>query len=252
MAQPQWSTPERRTRLVQLVTANKGRCLKGHALCQDVEHYVHTFSKTEVTSHPINAADVREGRAVIAHPAHGLGIVDLAQAVLPSVWAGVGIGQAPRSVGPVVGPKRVAVQHEELADQYGLVEERVIGDWQQEDRDARSSERRLAQQHAPTGEVGRFGVMHTFGRRGAYDPIDVENHVQNRPKYYLQGYGVDGQLRRYAKARIPGTNIVLHVDVSQSIQELSQRKRKWLRRNGIEAKAATALIEDAVSQWWKS
>jgi hypothetical protein len=42
------------------------------------------------------------------------------------------------------------------------------------------------------------------------------------------------------------------VDVSQSIQELRQRKRKWLRRNGIEAKAATALIEDAVSQWWAS
>ena len=234
MAQPQWSTPERRTRLVRLAAAYKGRCLKGHALCQDVEHYIHTFSKTEVASHPVTAADVRDGRA-IPYPCHGIGIVELAHAV---------------SGGPVVGPMRVAVQHEELSDLYGIVEERVTDDWKQGDRDARSIDRRLAQQHAPTGEVGRFGVMHTFGRRGAYDPIDVENHVQNRPKYYLQGYGVDGQLRRYAKARIPGTNIVLHVDVSQSIQELSQRKRKWLRRNGIEAKAATALIEDAVAQWW--
>ena len=234
MALPQWSTPERRTRLVRLAAAYKGRCLKGHALCQDVEHYIHTFSKTEVASHPVTAADVRDGRA-IPYPCHGIGIVELAHAV---------------SGGPVVGPMRVAVQHEELSDLYGIVEERVTDDWKQGDRDARSIDRRLAQQHAPTGEVGRFGVMHTFGRRGAYDPIDVENHVQNRPKYYLQGYGVDGQLRRYAKARIPGTNIVLHVDVSQSIQELSQRKRKWLRRNGIEAKAATALIEDAVAQWW--
>ena len=234
MAQPQWSTPERRTRLVRLAAAYKGRCLKGHALCQDVEHYIHTFSKTEVASHPVTAADVRDGRA-IPYPCHGIGIVELAHAV---------------SGGPVVGPMRVAVQHEELSDLYGIVEERVTDDWKQGDRDARSIDRRLAQQHAPTGEVGRFGVMHTFGRRGAYDPIDVENHVQNRPKYYLQGYGVDGQLRRYAKARIPGTNIVLHVDVSQSIQELSQRKRKWLRRNGTEAKAATALIEDAVAQWW--
>ena len=232
----QWATPERRNRLVQLATAYKGRCLKGHALCQDVEHYIHTFSKTEVTSHPINVADVRDGRAVIAYPSHGLGIVELARAV---------------SGGPVVGPMRVAVQHEELSDLYGVVEERVTGDWVQEDRDTRSSDRRLAQQQAPTGEVGRF-VQFSTGKswRRNIDPIEMENHIQNRPRYYLKGYGVDGDGRRIAKARIPGTNIVLHVDISQSIQELSQRKRKWLRRNGIEARAATALIEDAVAQWW--
>jgi hypothetical protein len=215
--------------------ANKGRCLKGHALCQDVEHYVHTFSKVEVTSHPVTAADVRDGRAVIAHRSHGLGIVDLAHAV---------------SGGPVVGPMRVAVQHEELSDLYGVVEERVTGDWKQEDRDTRSFDRRLAQQRTPTGEVGRFGNIIDPHRRRRYDPIEVDGHVNSRPRYYLKGYGVDDKLRRYAKARIPGTNIVLHVDVSQSIQELSQRKRKWLRRNGIEARAATALIEDAVAQWW--
>jgi hypothetical protein len=214
--------------------AYKGRCLKGHALCQDVEHYVHTSSKVEVTSHPVNAADVREGRA-ITHSCHGMGLVELAHAV---------------AKGPVVGPMRVEVQHEELADLYGVAEERVIGDWKQEDRDARSFDHRLRQQHAPTGEVGRFGNIIDPHRRRRYDPVEVDGFVQNRPRYYLKGYGLDGQMRRYAKAGIPGTNIVLHVDVSQSIQELSQRKRKWLRRNGIEAKAATALIEDAVSQWW--
>ena len=237
MALPQWSTPERRTRLVQLAMANKGRCLKGHALCQDVEHYVHTSSKVEVSSHPVNVADVREGRAITPW-SHGMGIVDLAMAV---------------SQGPVVGPKRVEVQHEELSDLYGIVEERVIGDWKQEDRGTRSFDDRLRQQHAPTGEVGRF-IQFSTGKswRRNIDPIEMENHVQNRPRYYLKGYGVDGEMRPFAKARIPGTNIVLHVDVSQSVQELSQRKRKWLRRNGIEAQTATALIEDAVAQWWAS
>jgi len=234
MALPQWATPERRTRLVQLARAYKGRCLKGHALCQDVEHYIHTSSKTEVTSHPVNVSDVREGRAITPWR-HGMGIVELAHAV---------------AKGPVVGPMRVEVQHEELSDLYGVAEERVIEDWKQEDRDIRSFDHRLRQQHAPTGEVGRFGNIVDPHRRRRYDPVEVDGFVQNQPRYYLQGYGVDDKLRRYAKARIPGTNIVLHVDVSQSIQELSQRKRKWLRRNGIEAKAATALIEDAVSQWW--
>lgn len=237
MALPQWSTPERRTRLVQLATAYKGRCLKGHALCQDVEHYVHRFSKVEVSSHPVNVADVREGRAIVPHYCHGIGIVELAHNL---------------KRGPKVRPMRVEVQHEELSDMYGVVEERVIEDWKQEAREARSADRRLAQQHAPTGEVGRFGNIIDPHRRRRYDPVEVDGFVQNRPRYYLKGYGVDDQMRRFAKARIPGTNIVLHVDVSQSIQELSQRKRKWLRRNGIEAQTATALIEDAVSQWWAS
>jgi hypothetical protein len=203
-----------------------------------VEHYVHTFSKVEVSSHPVNVADVRDGRAVIAYPSHGLGIVELARAV---------------SRGPVVGPMRLPVQHEELSDLYGVVEERVTGDWKQDDREERSFDRRLREQPAPTGEVGRF-IQFSTGKswRRNIDPIEREKYLTNRPKYYLQGYGVDDNLRRYAKARIPGSNIVLHVDVSQSIQELSQRKRKWLRRNGIEAKAATALIEDAVAQWWRS
>ena len=88
----------------------------------------------------------------------------------------------------------------------------------------------------------------TVGERGNWTV--VEKYIENRPRYYLKGYGVDDKLRRYAKARIPGTNIVLHVDISQSVQELSQRKRKWLRRNGIVPETATALIESAVSQWW--
>ena len=187
MALPQCSTPERRKRLVQLVTAYKGRCLKGHALCQDVEHYVHTFSKVEVTSHPVTAADVRDGRAIPFH-SHGVGIVELAHAV---------------SGGPVVGPMRVAVQHEELSDLYGLAEERVIEDWKQEDRDARSFDQQLRQQPAPTGEVGRFGRIVDPNRRRRYDPVQVDGLVNNQPRYYLLGYGLDGQMRRRAKVRIP-------------------------------------------------
>ena len=237
MAMPKWSTPERRTRLVQLAMAYKGRCLQGHALCQDVEHYVHTSSKVEVASLPVTAADVRDGRAIPFH-SHGVGLVELAHAV---------------SGGPVEGPKRVAVQQEELSDLYGLAEERVIETWKQEDREERSADRQEAQQLAPTGEVGRF-VQFSTGRswRRRYDPIEVDGHVNNQPRYYLLGYSLDGQIRRRAKVRIPGTNFILNVDVSQSIQELSRGKKRWLRRQGIEPQTAEALIQDAVAQWWAS
>ena len=80
MAQPQWATPARQHRLVQLAIAYKGRCLKGHALCRNGEHYLHTTTKVEVASGPLTPADVREGRA-IPFPCHGIGIVELAHAV---------------------------------------------------------------------------------------------------------------------------------------------------------------------------
>lgn len=237
MAQPQWSTPERKQRLVQLAVAYKGRCLQGHALCQVVEHYVHTTSKVEVASHPVTAADVRDGRA-IAFPCHGVGIVELAHAV---------------SGGPVVGPMRVAVEHQELSDLYGVAEEQAVEDWKAEDREARAFDRQLRQQRAPTGEVGRFVQFSTGkSRRRHLDPIEMEKYVASRPKYHLLGYGLDNQMRRFAQVRVAGTSIILNVDVSQSIQELSQRRRKWLNRQGIKPQTAEAIIDTAVASWWAS
>ena len=243
MALPQWSTPERRKRLVQLVTAYKGRCLKGHALCQDVEHYVHTFCKVEVASHPINVADVREGRA-ITPSSHGMGIVDLAMAV---------------SQGPVVGPKRVEVQHEELSDRYGVLEEQVIESWKQDDREERSADGRewdfaqhkMSQQLHPTGEVGRF-VQFSTGKshRRPFDPIQRETFIANRPRYYILGYGVDGQLSRHATVRIPGTRFILNVDVSGTTKPLAQRQSKRLHQQGLKPRTEETLIQEAVAAWW--
>lgn len=269
MVLPQCSTPERRTRLVQLVGKYKGRCLRphlecrdrrhhtngrcqGHPLCQDLEHYVHTFTKVEVAGRMIVHTD-RE-------PTNGTYPV-----LSPEVsWLPGEHMQVRGRSRFVQGKARVPVQHEELSDLYGVVEERVVETWKQEDREERRLDGKewvhvkgaglkLVAQTSSTGEVGRFVQFSTGkGWRRRMDPIEMETHVANRPKYYLQGYGVDDKLRRYAKARIPGTNIVLHVDVSQSIQELSQRKRKWLHKQGIQTKTATALIEAAVAQWWTS
>jgi hypothetical protein len=220
---------------VQLAQAHKGRCLQGHLPCDDLEHFIHRHIKTEVASLPVSAADVRAGRA-IAYPCHRVGMVELAQAV---------------SGGPVIGPMRVAVQHEELSDRYGVVEEQVIESWKQEDRDARSFDRQEAQRLAPTGEVGRFVQFSTGkSRRRPFDPIERENYLANRPSYYLLGYGVNGQLHPIATVRIPGTTTLLKIDVSESVQPLSQRKSKWMRRQGINPRTAETLIQEAVSVWW--
>jgi|GEM_PF-4899076 len=248
MALPKWSTPERRTHLLDLVDKYKGVCLKGHKLCPELDHYVETTTKFErikvrgrktsqpyFPTHPITAADVREGRAIAPY-CHGIGVVELAHAV---------------SGGALTGPKRVPVQHEELSDLYGRVEEQVIADWKQDDRDQRRADRKLWGQAGPTGEVGRFGVFHDPMKHATRDAIDMEGFFENRPKYYLLGYSVDNKLRRFARVRIPGTNIQLKVDVTNSIQGIkSEKKRKWLRKQGVRVVFDEILIREAVDAWW--
>ena len=235
MSQPQWATPERKNHLVELAVQYKGFCLKGHALCRHVEHYTTVVTKIEIASGPISPADVREGRA-IPFPCHGVGIVELAHAVSN--------GARP------IGPKRVVVQTEELSDLYGQKEEQATDAWKAEDREQRTYDRIQASQLGPTGEVGRFGAFHSVGRRSSYDPVDIDKHVNDRPEYYLMGYGVNGQMQRFAKVKIPGTNVILQVDISQSFQELGEHKRKKLRTKGVKLHSREALCKAAVEEWW--
>ena len=63
------------------------------------------------------------------------------------------------------------------------------------------------------------------------------------------GYGVASDLGRFAKVRIPGTTVILQVDISQSFQELSRYKRKKLNRKGLRLYSREALIKQAVAAW---
>ena len=210
MSQPLWAIPERQSQLVKFAMNYKGVCLEGHSLCSVVEHYTKVVTKSE------------------------------------AAW--VRVTCPPRLLKR--SPERISVEREELSDLYGQVESQAIDSWIAEDRDQRSDERRRASQHAPTGEVGRFGAFHQVGRRSSYDPVDIDNFVNDRPDYYLMGYGVNDQMRRFAKVRIPGTTVILEVDVSRSIQELGKNKRKKLRNKGFKLQWAEAIIRAAVEEWW--
>ena len=255
MAMPKWATPERRTYLAAMGTVYKGRCLKGHLPCAHLEHFIHTYTKVEVASGPVTAADVRAGRA-IAPACHGVGIVELSQVVsggdAPRLRWDANNKELPPVVQKVIGPKRVPVIHEELSDLYGVAEERVIETWKADDRELRTEQRKEAQRLAPTGEVGTFVQFSTGRGSRRLDPIEIDNHAFNRPRYYLMGYGVDDKLRRFAKVRIPGTRFILQVDVSQSVQAMGKSKRKYLKRHSIETHTEVALILSAVTQWWAS
>lgn len=264
MAMPKWATPERRNYLAIMGTVYKGRCLKGHLPCfhylrtGSLDHFTHRTVKVEVSSGPVTSADVRAGRAIAYESrnpkARGMGRVDLAQVVsggdAPRLRWDANNKALPPAVVNVIGPKRVAVQHEELSDLYLVESDRLIESWKQDGRDLSSEQRQEAHRLAPTGEVGTFVQFSTGKGRRRLDPIEMDNHVANRPRYYLMGYGVDDQLRRFAKVRIPGTRFILQVDVSQSVQAMGRNKRRNLRRKGVETNTAEALIQSAVTQWW--
>ena len=256
MAQPQWATPQRQQRLVQLFLAYKGRCLKGHARCRKGEHYLHTYLKAETV-----ASRGRVGRAPyyrsvptpVKLPATGkLDKLPVAQIMPPEHQHIPGDTMQERVPVEIRYPVRqVPVQHTELSDLYGVAEENAIESWKADDRKHRTLDWERVQQPTPTGESGIFGVFHQVGRAGSYDPIDVEKHVSNRPRYYHLGCSVH-KLRRIASVRIPGTNIILKVDVTESIQlqEMSRGKRQRLRRQGKQLKTELQLIEGAVTTWW--
>ena len=137
MAQPQWATPARQHRLVQLAIAYKGRCLKGHALCRNAEHYVHRFTREETAGQNV---------VTLRYPAEKERMDRR-----PEYLA------AHRVVGTA---HRITVQHTELSDMYGLAEENAIESWKADDREHRTFERERIEQPTPTGESGKFGVFH--------------------------------------------------------------------------------------------
>lgn len=224
---PLWATPERQSQLVEFAMRYKGVCLEGHRLCPEIEHYVTVVTKTE-------AAWTRK------KPVHG----NL------KLW-GTTERLARRS------RLRLWVQREELSDLYGQQEERAIDAWKAEDREARRFEGRTPDRHgklrenmAPTGEVGRFGKFHHPILGGGYDPVDIDKYIENRPAYKIIGYGVNDKMQRFAKVSIPGTGIILQVDLSNSIQGVSKSKRKRLRRHGSPVQSENALCKAAVAIWW--
>ena len=231
MSQPLWATQERQSQLVKFAMKYKGVCLEGHPLCPEIEHYTLVFSKSEAAWTRKASTTTICRRIVEAHTSTP--------------------GLMRRS------PQRVVVEREELSDLYGQVEERAIDAWKVEDREARRFDGRtpdrfgkLRENLAPTGEIGRFGAFHLVGRRSSYDPVDIDQFVNQRPRYYLKGYGVDDQLRRFARIQIPGTTVILKIDISLGIQELSKRRRKSLRRTGIKLQFTEQIILAAVAQWW--
>lgn len=229
MKNPQWSTAERRRRLVNLWSKYANRCLAGHPVCPVEGHYLKVVSKN------ITIAVPRE----IPYFVH--------KQTQPDCLACKKVGIHKVMVDDI---KRVASPLYDLRHLYDDVTESIIAEWKAEDTERRNFEWKL-EQRTITGEKGRW--------KRRFDPVARDVFMANQPEYYLVGLGIDAlNFKRVALVRIPSTSTHLFVDVSRvgTFRRLSKNQRRKIVRYGGSPPAdlmgeIKSLCQEAVMDWWK-
>lgn len=138
------------------------------------------------------------------------------------------------------------------AHHYPVFMETCIEEWKAEDREARSLLLKLEQSTIHDGTYGRYG--------SSFDPVTRDVYYQERPVYYLMGFGVSAaSKRRIAVIRVPSTYVRLHVDVADAFQSIkvSKNKRRKMDRyqSGPSAEVwavVDTLCGEAVAAYWTS
>jgi hypothetical protein len=116
-------------------------------------------------------------------------------------------------------PKVVFAYEPKLTGKLELVQEALIGSWQDAERELA----RIAGQTMPTGEMGRFGSR--------FDPVARDVFMAQRPDYYLIGHGISAWTKkRVVVVRIPSTFIYLFINLSAT--RLSRNARHKIKRYG--------------------
>ncbi len=135
---------------------------------------------------------------------------------------------------------------------YPLFIETVIEDLKAEDREERTLLWKLEQEHLHDGTFGRYG--------SDFDPVARDVYYQQRPDYYLLGYGESAESKqRIAVIRVPSTYIRLYVNGAEAFQGISiskSKRRKMARYNsGPPAQIwerVDSLCSQAVQAYWAS
>ena len=136
------------------------------------------------------------------------------------------------------------------AHHYPIFMETCIEEWKAEDRETRSVLLKVEQSTIHDGTYGRYG--------GSFDPVTRDVYYQQRPVYYLMGFGVSAvSKRRIAVIRVPSTFIRLYVDVADAFQGVSysRNKRRKMARYQSGPPAAVwervdTLCAEAVAEYW--
>ncbi len=215
MSKVKWSTPERRTHLVELFIENGLKCQQGHTNCSILEHYLHTETKVSTVARGIERLCYNQDGEVLKDKQGN----DLYITVYQSI--------------PVIESKQ------SLLTQYELLSETCIDSWIADDRQRKQAEwiRERYQMHS----------LHEKRKplRGKFSAISSEIWRSTQPIYYLENIGIDAlRMKPYAKVNMAGSYFHLYIDLGESLRGISKnRKRKAIRYH----KALPSQFDDRVS-----
>jgi hypothetical protein len=200
---PKWATPERQAHLVQLWAEFGNRCLEGHYLCPNPEHYI---ARRTV------AVKVAKPELVKCQDGQGNPILDSY-----GKQAYVKVYRVSTSQIVIESPCRL----------YDVKSESQIEVWKADDRQTRQAERRIEQRQ-----------LHSLGEkqkpiRGQFSTIAQDIFYASQPSHYLEGLGISGlTFQPFAKVRVSSSYIRLYVELGDTLKGLSKSKRRKAIRYG--------------------
>ena len=218
---PKWATPVRREALVKVFEKYSNKCLLGHSVCADPDHYL-----------------IYKGKQVyIALPQE------------TQVWDGHGnpiMEDGKRKTVPGYRIVRVFNHTQEFTNLYEQHSEYLIGDWKAEDRAEREWLWRREQQllHNMPDERG-------WGQQ--YDPVAKDQFMSSRKPFEIEAISVNPlTLQRVARIRVAGTGQRLFVNIMRHGKGKNARKKELRRAAKGVASPNHNLCKAAVDRFWLS
>jgi hypothetical protein len=202
-----WVTPDRFQHLQDLFPRYGNKCLLGHHNCPDKTHYI------EAVPIAMRYAVVRNVPCV---DKYGNTQRDENGEIVYTQAYGVAL---------VKGKDRVFQYRPNTLYEQRVNE--VVRDWVKDDCEARAYLQKLEARglHSFTSESG--------GLRGTFNAISRTIYCDSQPMFQILGLGVNAlTFKPFAKVRVAGSMVALHIDISDALKPLSKCKRRKVVRYG--------------------
>ena len=216
---PKWATPVRREALVKVFEKHGNKCLLGHKVCPEVEHYLVYKGKEVYIAIPVDTTvNDRDGQPRMEN----------GKRVTMPGWKVL----------------KVVHSHQEFSNLYNQHSEFLIEGWKSEDRAEREWLWRREQQllHKTHEERG-------WGR--VFDPVALDQFMQTRRSFISEAVSVNPlTLQRVARIRVAGTGQRLFVNIMRQGKGKNARKKERRRAAQAVASPNHGLMQAAVDRFW--
>jgi len=216
---PKWATPVRREVLVKAFEKYGNKCLLGHKVCPEVEHYLVYHGKEVWIAIPVDTQ---------VNDQYGQPRMENGQRVTM----------------PGYQMRKVLHSHQDFSNLYEQHSEFLIAGWKSEDRAEREWLWRREQQllHKTHEERG-------WGR--VFDPVALDQFMQTRRPFITEAVSVNPlTLQRVARIRVAGTGQRLFVNIMRHGKGKNARKKELRRAAQGVASPNHRLMQAAVDRFW--